>query len=127
MAEGILRKLRPYLDISSAGTKVEKDGVSKHGQILKDVPLASNVLAALNEMNIDMSENLRTQLDPKMLDDKDVVIVMAEKENIPEYLSSHPAFIYWDVEDPKGKDLDFHKKIRDEIMELILKNSNLFN
>lgn len=126
MAEGILKKLRPDIDVSSAGTKVEKDGVSKHGQVLKDVPLAENVLDALNEIGVDMKEAVRTQLSPEMLDNKDIIVVMAEKENIPEYLSSHPAYIYWDVADSKGKDLAFHRKTRDEIEGLIMKNINLF-
>ncbi len=53
-------------------------------------------------------------------------IVMAEKGTTPEYLLSHPKYMYWDVSDPKGTDLDQHRKTRDEIRQLIEENMELF-
>lgn len=61
----------------------------------------------------------RTQLHPEMLEGMDQIIVMAEPETIPEWLSTHPKMVYWEVEDPKGKTLERTREIRDQIRGLV--------
>jgi len=104
----------------SAGTIVrDKGGNDLNGQLLKDLPAAQNVILALNEYGIDASNNKRQRLDPEMLRGADRIIVMAEKDNIPDYLVNDSRMIYWDVRDPKDTDLDNHKKIMHEIYNLL--------
>ncbi len=119
--------MKPHLEVASAGTRVfDREGVSKDGQYLRDLPGASRVIDALKEIGIDVSDAKRTQLQKETLSAFDRVVVMSEKETIPEFLSNHPGYVFWDVRDPKGTELDFHRVIRDEIQKLITDNMNLF-
>jgi len=100
------------------------DGVSKHGTYLKDTSGAEKVIEVLKEEGIDWSGAIRTQLTPEMLEEVDRVIVMAEPENIPEYLSAHPKMIYWEIADLKP--IEFHREIRDKLKNLVEENKELF-
>jgi protein-tyrosine-phosphatase len=100
---------------SSAGTKV----FDREGQKLKSLPLAEPVIRFMKEEGIDVSENVRTQVTFEMIQDFDKVIVMAEPETIPDYLSNSEKFVYWEIEDSKGKDDKEHKKIIEIIREKV--------
>jgi protein-tyrosine-phosphatase len=119
--EAFLKRLHPELEVSSAGTKViGKDGTSRHGQKLYELgEIADNVIISMKEKDFNLSNSERTQLNEGMVDDSDLVIVMAEKDNWPEYLNNNSKAVFWDVLDPKGTDLYFHRKIRDGVLELV--------
>ena len=46
---------------------------------------------------------------------------MAEKETWPEYLLGNEEIKYWEIIDPKAKDLDNTRVIRDQITDLVKK------
>lgn len=122
MAEAIFnKKYKGVHSATSAGTLVRsKEGESRHGQKLKDLlPAAKEVLDVLSEIGIDASEYERTQLSPEMLEAADLAVVMAEPYSFPEYLTAASNVVYWEVEDPKGQDLEFTRRIRDEVAEKI--------
>ena len=121
MAEGLFNLLtHGKHEVASAGTKVkDKDGIDRNGQLLKDCNGAHNVVSALGELNIDVSNKPRIQLKPEMLNGVDKIVVMAEQENIPDYLRNDKRAIFWDVKDPKGTDLETHKKTRDQIKVML--------
>jgi protein-tyrosine-phosphatase len=127
MGEALLRKMRPDLEIRSVGTIVkDPDGVSKDGQVMKDCPGAAKVIEVMKEVGVDVSNETRTQLYEPMLEWPDRIIVMAEPENIPTWLSSSPKYIYWDVTDPKDTPTEFHRNIRDRIQKNLEDNASLF-
>jgi len=106
--------------VMSAGTRVlSKQGESRHGQLLKDLPAAEFVIQSLKERGFDASENVRTQLDSSMVDWADKIIVMAEPPTIPEYLSSSSKMTYWEIKDPKDSPLDEHRRVLNQIEDLI--------
>jgi arsenate reductase len=109
MMDGVLRS-------TSAGTLVGED---RDGYLLKDTAGAENVIESMNEIGIDVSNYMRTQLTPEMLDECDWAIVMAEPETIPDYLNKSDKAIIWEVEDPKGMDLEETSEIRDQIESLV--------
>jgi protein-tyrosine-phosphatase len=81
----------------------------------------------LKELGTDVSESPRTQLTEEILAQNfDRVIVMSEPQHIPEWLSTHPNYIYWNVNDPKDQNIDYHRQIRDQIKENIENNISLF-
>jgi protein-tyrosine-phosphatase len=122
MAEAVFKQLNNKHEIISAGTKVlSKDGESRHGQILKDLPAAENVIIVLKEKGINIEDNSRTQLSPDLVEWADKIVVMAEQETIPDYLLKSPKAIYWKILDPKGTALEAHKIIMDQITNLIRK------
>jgi protein-tyrosine-phosphatase len=127
MAAELFKQLNNRCEVLSAGTKViSKEGESRHGQLLKDLPAAENVILVLKERGVDVSENVRTQLNPSLVDWADKVVVMAEQETIPEYLLNSPKAIFWKIVDPKGTAFEAHKQILNQIeglvREFIVKN-----
>lgn len=106
MATALFNKMSK-IKASSAGTNVKED----EGQKIKEIPLAKPVIEFMKKEGIDVAENTRTQVTPEMLKKFDKVIVMAEPESIPDYLSNANNVEFWDVENPKGMDKRGYEKI----------------
>lgn len=69
-----------------------------------------------------MSTAIRKQLTEQMVNDADkVVVIMEETEDLPDYLSQSTKMERWSIADPKGKDLEFTRKVKNEIKEKIEK------
>jgi protein-tyrosine-phosphatase len=121
MAEAIFNNIMDGTVVStSAGTMVfNKDGESRDGVNLANTKGAENIISSMAEIGVDAGENFRTQLTPEILDECDVAVVMAEPETIPDYLQKSDKMITWEVEDPKGMDLESTSEIRDQIESLI--------
>ncbi len=95
---------------ASSGTIVDNPG-----QLLKDREGAKIVIQAMQEHGIDMSNNPRTQLTPDVLKDYDKIIVMAEPETIPAWLSGNPKVEVWNVLDIKDQPIEVARQLRDQI------------
>ena len=95
----------------SAGTKV----LENENQKIKEIVLAEPVIRFMGKEGIDVSENTRTQLTPEMIQEFDKIIVMAESETIPEYLSKSDKMEFWEIEDPKGMDDKGYEEIISQI------------
>jgi protein-tyrosine-phosphatase len=98
----------------SAGTMVDDPG-----QHLKYRNTAQVGIMAMRRLNIDMSENPRTQLTPQMLNKFDKVIVLAEPESIPYYLYSAPNVEIYEVEDTRYKTLEEAWAICQQIWKIV--------
>ncbi len=104
----------------SAGTWVKnKSGESMHGRKINELDSAKEVINSISEIGIDIADNERTQLDPKMVEDADLVIVMAEKHTLPDYLEGQAKARYWEVLDPKDMDQESTNEIRNQISGLV--------
>jgi len=115
MAKAFYNSLTSSQDADSAGTQVYEPG-----QTLIDRKKTSSskhfyVIDVMNLAGIDISLYKRQPITEKMLDQYDYIISMAEKEVSPDWLVSAPNYIYWDVPDPKGQNLEITLKSRDEI------------
>lgn len=121
MAESIFNKLAVSDFVStSAGTKVfNKDGSSAKGEKLIDRDGAQDVLAVLQELNIDAKNSVRKQVSQEMVEGADKVILMAEDETVPDYIIRNEKVTVWKIDDPKSKGLDDTRKIRDQIKSLV--------
>ena len=95
---------------NSAGTLVDLPG-----QTLQDREGAENVIDAMLERNIDISKKIRNQIVESDVNKYDKVVVMAERETIPDWLKDKHNVLFWDVEDPKEKDLITTRRIVKEI------------
>ncbi len=127
IAAALYKKMEPNDVVISAGTRVQnKDGESRHGFLMKDTKGAEKVIDVLKEEGVDVGLVPRTQLSPEMLVGVDRVIVMSEPEHIPEWLSSHAKYVYWNVKDPKDAPIEFHREIKNQIKRLIEDNKELF-
>lgn len=123
MAEVIFDKFSKH-KASSVGIKVSE----KEGQKIKDILEAGLVIESMKKEGFDISENTRKQLRPEMLNQFDKIIVMAEKEIVPEYLKNNSRVEFWDIKDPKNVSKEEHYKIVKKIKELVkdfIKRNNL--
>jgi arsenate reductase len=118
MAEELFNSLSQKGHADSAGVEVDRNGQTIEERIIEK-PNARYVKDVMNEIGIDISNNIRTQLTPNMLEDFDKVVVMAEPEITPNYLIKSPKYVYWKVDDPLGSSLENTRKTRDEIKEKV--------
>lgn len=102
----------------SAGTKVDVPG-----QHLKFRETARPGIAAMRRLNIDMSENPRTQLTPQMLRKFDKIVVLAEPESIPFYLYSAPNVEMYRVKDTRYMNVDEAWVVCQQIWTIVKKVS----
>ncbi len=72
---------------------------------------------------VDISDRERQQLTPKMVDEADLVIVIAEKKEWPNYLQEGGKVVFWDIPDPYGHDdnfaYDMHRQVQDRVEQLV--------
>lgn len=120
MAEALYNKLTNSQDAESAGLSVEKEWEGKKISQFKNY-----VVDSMNEIGIDLSENKPKQLTKEMFEQAEKVVIMEDDRELwPEYLFNSDKVTFWDIPDTRGKDLDFHNKVRDKIKEKVLELIN---
>jgi protein-tyrosine-phosphatase len=100
------------IEVMSAGTLL-----SEPEQAIGELtPAIDNVVDVMKEVGVDVSKNFRTQITEEMANDADrIILVVDERDPIPEYLVNNPKVEKWDVLDPKGQSLEFTRQVRDQI------------
>lgn len=113
-AEALFKRLSS-LDAHSAGTRADEIVARSNPptRTLKDSP--SPAVPYLKELGVDISQNLRTQLTSEMVQQADKVIVMADKDNWPDYLRDNDKVTSWDIENTRGLGSDEARPLLDEI------------
>ena len=106
MAEGFLRKFAPQYDVISAGTDPK----------FKLIP---DVIDVMKEIGIDITEQKPKELTDDMIA-QSIVVNMGcmDKEMYPALFVDD--VINWDILDPKDKDIEAIRKIRDQIKNEVL-------
>lgn len=103
-------------EVFSAGTAISGPE-QPIGELL---PGIQEVLDVMSEEGLDVSMYVRKQLMPEMVEQADKIIAIVEDEILlPDYLSASPKLTRWNVEDPKGKDLETTRRIKNQIKELV--------
>ena len=114
----------------SAGIAVDELMVKLHlrGRKLKDVTSISraaeyNLECIRNELGVDIADKERQQLTPQMVDEADLVVVIAEKEQWPDYLKEGGKIMFWDIPDGVGQDdafvYDVFTQVRRKVEQLV--------
>lgn len=96
----------------SAGTHV----AGNDGQALTEF---DSVIKSMTDAGYDLSKNTRKQLNLEMVKKADKIVVITDKDDLPDYLKDSPKLIFWKVDDAKDKSYEFHIKIRDQIKNLV--------
>jgi len=106
MAEGFLRKFAPQFDVISAGTKPKSQ-------------LIPNVVDAMKEIGIDITAQKPKELTNEMIS-QSITINMGcvDRESCPALFVED--VIDWNISDPKNKDVEELRKIRDQIKNEVL-------
>lgn len=117
IAEALFRKkFGDTHEVVSAGTALS----GPEQPIGELMPNIKEVLDVMQEEGMDVSMYARQQMTPQMVEDADKVVAIVEDEIVlPDYLSNSPKLVRWNVPDPKGKDLEFTRDVKDEIKSLI--------
>ena len=120
-AAALFNKYRTNDEVAadSAGVRVEKPGetIAERTEYSDG---AKNVVACLADEGIDITKNTRKSVEQGELDQYDKIVVMAEPELVPDWLSAHPSYEYWYVEDPRYKGLEETKKTQEFIKSKVL-------
>jgi protein-tyrosine-phosphatase len=113
-AEALFKRLSSH-DAHSAGTRADEIVARSNPptRTLKDSP--SPAVPYLKELGVDISQNLRTQLTSEMVQQADKVIVMADKDNLPDYLRDNDKVTSWDIENTRGLGSDEARPLMDQI------------
>ena len=106
MAEGFLRKYAPDLDVLSAGTKPKSE-------------LNPNVVKVMNEIGIDITNQKPKELTNEMIS-QSITVNMGcmDKESCPALFVKD--VIDWNISDPKNKELEQIREIRDQIQNEVM-------
>jgi protein-tyrosine-phosphatase len=86
---------------SSAGTEIYEDD-----KTVGERAGAKSIVQVMKSEGIDISKNRSTQITPKMVDDFDKVIVMAEIDRVPAWLKDHKKTVWWDIPDLKDVSIE---------------------
>lgn len=78
-------------------------------------PIDPLVIQVMNEIGYSMNGNVRKLFNEGMASDVDVVVSFVSASELPGFIRNISDVRYWDVQDPKGESLDFHRKTRDLI------------
>jgi len=95
-------------------------GTGTHVGTHEGEPLHSFVIQCMSEVGYDLSKNTRKQLTPEMVTSAGKIIVMTEKENLPEFIDMSKV-VFWEIDDAKDKSLEFHRQIGNQIKSLVEK------
>lgn len=101
----------------SAGARVRTDEFKKINDIPKD--LITPLVDIMKKEGVDITNNPMNQATPEMLDGADIVIVMEEKEHLPDFITQNPKVRYWDIPDPKGQSMGFYEDITNKLKKLV--------
>ena len=100
MAKGFFNTFTMHAVADSAGTQPAKN----------IDPVAVKVM---KEKDIDISVFVPKMLDFSMNNEFDFIITMGCIDGCP--ITPRNKTIEWNIEDPKGKDIDFYRNVRDQI------------
>ena len=113
MAKGIYNSLNTDDSLAfSYGTNVSEQG--REGLSLIDYPGISDTILVLKDHGIDISGEHCAQLLPEHLKDASRIIVMTEKEDIPEWLQKYN-YEYWGIPNPD----EVTRNVAEEIFVLL--------
>ncbi|MEF8846858.1 MAG: arsenate reductase ArsC [Candidatus Paceibacterota bacterium] len=96
----------------SAGTKLSRgeQTIGEFGSIV------DNLITVTKEEGIDISQNKSKEINREIVSNVDkVILIMDDEDPVPDYLVDNPKVTRWTIKDPKGKSLEFTRKVRDEI------------
>lgn len=85
-------------------------------------PIAPDVIEVMKEIGYDMSHAIRKFVTREMVNEADKIISFKALDELPEYVQARKADIeVWDVSDPRHQSIEFHRRIRDDIKERVVK------
>jgi arsenate reductase len=103
-------------------SKSESDTAQSAGINVKiGKPIDPLVAEVMKEIGFDVSHAERKFVNEDMASKADKIISFKPVEELPDYLQSREEDIeLWEVPDPQHQDVEFHRKVRDDIAAHVL-------
>ena len=111
----------------SSGAGMAVDKITANGnwasKKIKDVPNPRSLEYIKREFGLDISDRERRQLTPEMMDEADLVVVINDKANWPDYVSEGGKVVFWDIRDGVGQAdeaaYEISGQVRERVQELV--------
>jgi len=87
--------------------------------MVKDATGGQSVIAYMRGEGIDVSENTRGQLTPKMVDEADRVVVITSKDSWPDYLVKSEKVAFWDIPNAVGMTPAAARVVYDQVKQSV--------
>ena len=78
------------------------------------------VVRCMEEKEISLRGNKPKGIHPRITEQSDLIVWMADKKYVPVYLKNKE-IVYWDVPDPRDNSYEFHCEVRDQLKGLVEK------
>ncbi len=118
VAEELFNQLSQH-KAESAGTKADELLAKRNPatRMVKDATGGQSVIAYMGSEGIDVSENSRSQLTPKMVDEADKVVVITSLESWPKDLVESEKVTFWDIPNAVGMTPAAARVVYDRVKE----------
>ena len=116
MAETIFNSLCKEKKLKHEAQSAGAEPGKWKGKFVKEERLVNT---AVREAGFELGKQKSKKITKKLIEWADVVILMNNNFDVPDYIHEAKDLRMWKVEDAGGRDLNFHRKIRDEIHILI--------
>jgi arsenate reductase len=100
----------------SAGTKVPLEAINSN---LGDFSPAENVIKVMKEEGIDLTQKRPKQLTKILVDSSQIIISLTSKEDLPDFLEENKKVKYFELDNPKGYDLENTRRVKNQIKVLV--------
>jgi len=120
VAEALFNRLSQHR-AKSTGTEADELLAKRNPatSMVKDATGGQSVIAYMEEEGINVSENTRSQLTPKMVDEADKVVVITSKDSWPEYLMKSEKVTFWDIPNAVGMTPEAARVVYDQVKQRV--------
>ncbi len=115
MAESFFKRLSKKHRAASAGIDMSNYEKKKN---IRD--LSRITAECMEEIGIDVGRKKPKKLTKKMVDNADIVVLVGEDFEFPNYVRDAKRLIAWNIPDPVERSKDFFRETRDEIEKRVI-------
>lgn len=103
---------------TSKGDRAQSAGVN----VTVGNPIAPSVVEVMKGAGYGMSKAFRKVVTEDMVNSADKIISFKPLGELPDFVRDREADIeFWDVPDPRHQSIEFHRKVRDDILRRVTK------
>lgn len=115
----VARSQEAELFFNALKTDSQSLAISAGVNAMPGKPIDPLVVEAMDELGYDVSNAQRKLIDENMVNSADLIVSFKPKDELPEYIQRHNNVRYWNVADPQHQPIEFHRRVRDNVMKSI--------
>ncbi len=118
MAAAFYNKFTTAGSADSAGTTVLTPGqtIEQRAEVSEG---SKHLLTTMDNEGLDIRQRVQQPINQGMIDNYDLVIVMAEEKSIPDYVKNSVKYKFWQVEDPQSKGPEKTEEVKNIIKQKV--------